>query len=295
MDQYAYDVAFSFLDSDGDLVRQIQDRMEGRFKFFDFRDHQPKLVGTDGHDTLSRVFEDEALTSLVLFRNGWGKRGFTVPELTGIRNRGHQQGYGFLLVVVADDHPELPTFFPRTAIWYGLRQYGLNGLIPVIDAHLKRNGGEPSEASVEGAMAAVKRAQVLEEARRQYLRVRVDPDGFRWVSEAMRFQEHLRDKARSIKDVPLQIEGHPGNVLCVTAPLFGRLNTSLRPAGDSWFMWCGFYAANDRNEQHQVAEMICWPDLDADHEPAWRVEERWLRTEALVERVLCKLAACMKR
>lgn len=119
---FLYDIAFSFLDQDRDLVRQIEARLDGRLKTFIFPDHQEKLAGTDGQDSFRRVFDEEARTVVVMFREGWGKGGMTGIEMLALKDRAQQQMFEWLMVVVLDEARPPQNFVPKTQVYWDLRQ-----------------------------------------------------------------------------------------------------------------------------------------------------------------------------
>lgn len=297
MKHFAYDVAFSFLDADLAIVRQIVERLEGRLRTFVYTDHQDKLVGTDGQESFRRVFEHDARTVVVLHREDWGRSGMTGIEKLAMKDRGHRELFDWMIVVVLDDARPDSKFIPKTQIYWDYPKYGMDRLIGAIVNHVTRNEGEASEATVDGAMTAAKRAQELEEARRRFLQVRVGSEALhQWVIEGQRFQDLLIKRAKDTSVVPLSCQGEPGAVVTITAPR-ASLTTTFRPDVEMWIMWCGFNAMVagrlGRGETKTVEELSCRPDLDPDHRPAWKVGNRWFLSEHLVEHILKKLARHM--
>src|SRR5262245_37585789 len=218
MRQILYDVAFSFLDADLDLVRQVEERFEGRLKTFVYPDHQQRLVGTDGQESFRQVFEQDARTVVVLFRDGWGKAGMTGVEMLAIKDRAHRELFEWLMVVVLDQARPDPKFVPKTQIYWDYKRYGLDGVAATIVNHVARNGGEASEATIEGAMASAKRARELEEARGRYREGKVFAKaGYYmepvWKEEGTRFQSLLTEKAKATQAVQLTSSGGPGELV----------------------------------------------------------------------------------
>ena len=84
---FKYDVAFSFLAMDEQLAVQINDLLSDRFATFLYSERQREVAGTDGAETFTRVFQDEARVVVVLYRSGWGESPWTRIEATAIRNR----------------------------------------------------------------------------------------------------------------------------------------------------------------------------------------------------------------
>ncbi len=104
MDDYKYEVAFSFLQDDEQLALEIADRIRDRVsvKVFVYSERQDELVGTDGVDVFSRVFGEESRIVPVLCRQGWGETKWTRVEENAIRARGFEEGHDFVLLVKLD-------------------------------------------------------------------------------------------------------------------------------------------------------------------------------------------------
>ncbi len=65
---FKYEVAFSFLTEDEDLVNQINDLLKGRLSTFVYSERQAEIAGTDGEKTFNRVFGSDARIVVVLYR-----------------------------------------------------------------------------------------------------------------------------------------------------------------------------------------------------------------------------------
>ena len=140
--QYKYDVAISFLGRDEDIARQLDNLLKARLNTFVYFDRQVELVGTDGENSLARVFASDSRLSVVLFRKEWGATPFTRIEETAIRSRGYDEGYDFLTVVMLDRESTPPKWLPKNRIWYDYETYGIDRLLPVIEARVQEAGGE---------------------------------------------------------------------------------------------------------------------------------------------------------
>jgi hypothetical protein len=147
---YKYDVAFSFLQDDEQLVLEIADRVRGRVNPYTFvyTERQSELVGTDGMETLSRLFAQEARVVVVMYREGWGETNWTRIEQDAIRNRAFDQGWDFSIFVILDKPATLPAWLPKTRLQFGFERYGIDGLASVIEERVQDKGGTVHTESV---------------------------------------------------------------------------------------------------------------------------------------------------
>lgn len=145
--KFEYDVAFSFLAEDEPVANQINALIKGRLKTFVYSERQSELAGTDGEKTFNEVFGFESRVVVVLYREGWGERGWTQIEETAIRNRAFEEGYEFTLFIPLDPNPTTPKWLPRTQLWFGLGRYGIEGAAGAIEARVQQTGGVVHETS----------------------------------------------------------------------------------------------------------------------------------------------------
>ncbi len=165
---FDYDVAFSFLQEDEGAVREIADALEGRLKTFIYSDHQKELVAKEGIEAFSNVFGRQSRIVVVLYRPGWGDTKWTRIEETAIKNRGLDDGFGFVVMVPMTGNAT-PRWFPRTYIWYGLAQYGARGAAAVIEARFGEAGGNVHVESAAEHAARVARQKQADATRIAYL------------------------------------------------------------------------------------------------------------------------------
>lgn len=166
---FPYDVAFSFLAKDEDLATQINDLIQDRVKTFIYNQKQTEIAGTDGELTFNRIFGSEARTVFVLYREGWGKEGWTLIEETAIRKRAYNEGYGFVLFAPLDKPPKVPEWLPPTQIWIGLDRLGIEGAASVIEARLREAGEEVKEETALDSASRLLR-EIDAEKKRKKLR-----------------------------------------------------------------------------------------------------------------------------
>lgn len=150
--EYEFDVAFSFLKEDEIIANNVNDLIQDRIKTFIYSKNQEGLVGFDGEEKFHEVFGTKSRLVVVFYRQNWGQTPWTRIELTAIKNRSLDQGYGFTIFVPLDKSP-LPIWLPKTIIWFNFERWGTQGLASVIESKLSEEGVElqNSESAVDFA------------------------------------------------------------------------------------------------------------------------------------------------
>jgi hypothetical protein len=167
--QFEFDVAFSFLQQDEAVATQINDLLQDRFKTFIFSKAQESIAGTDGEEIFNAVFGEKARTVAVLYRPGWGDTPWTRIEETAIKNRALlRDGYDFATFVMLEESVSPPKWVPKTRIYYSLPKYGIDGAAGALALRIQDQGGERAIESVAARAERLKRAQSLDEAKRQF-------------------------------------------------------------------------------------------------------------------------------
>src|SRR2546428_12693720 len=147
--EFTYEVAVTYLSEHKAVALRIKDGLAYRPSTFVYDREQPTVVGTntDGVDAFSKVFRHESRVCVVLHSDGWGKVGYTHIEETAIKERALESGWDFLVGVWLDDAVP-PKWIPTTKIWYGFKQYGLDGFISSIVHPATQLGAPPETDSV---------------------------------------------------------------------------------------------------------------------------------------------------
>jgi hypothetical protein len=166
---FKYDVAFSFLRRDENLVVQVDTLLRGRLKTFIPSRREAFVDLMDFEKTVDRIFGHESRIVTVLYRGGWGRTGSALVEETAIRNRAHEEGFDFILLVPLDIPLSLPTWIPKKHIWLGFDRWGVEGMAAVIDARVQQAGGLPREESPLERAQRLERELVSEEQRQAFL------------------------------------------------------------------------------------------------------------------------------
>jgi len=108
VEEHDLDVAISFKSEDANLATDIRGRLGKSLDTFVYTAKQEELAGTDGLETLRKVFRHRAKLVVILFRSGWGETPWTRVEMEAITDRFLKQGPGFLFVITLDSAPPPP-------------------------------------------------------------------------------------------------------------------------------------------------------------------------------------------
>lgn len=167
-DKFVFDAALSFHSLDEAIATQLSDLLQDRFRIFLYSKQQELLAGRDGEEKFNSVFGKDSRIVIVFYRSEWGSTPFTRIEQTAIRNRAYAEGYDFSLFIPMDK--TVPSWLPRTQLWFGLDRFGLKGAAAVIEARIQEKGGEPKTESIGDRAARLQRALQLTEAQEAFFR-----------------------------------------------------------------------------------------------------------------------------
>jgi len=169
MQDYKYEVAFSFLKEDEGLATTLNDLIQEHLATFLYSKKQEEVAATDGEETFNRVFGSDARIVVVLYRPEWGTTPWTRIEETAIRNRAYEEGYDFTVFIPLQHSPVAPSWLPKARIWVGLERWGVEGAASVIESRVQEVGGMLREESVEDRAARLKRQIDQEKRRKSFL------------------------------------------------------------------------------------------------------------------------------
>jgi hypothetical protein len=205
---FKYDVAFSFLKGDEDLVSRIDTLLQARFKTFVPSRREEFIAHTDFERTVHRVFGYEARIVTVLYRGSWGRTGCTLLEETALRNRAHEEGYDFILLVPLDISPSLPPWIPKKQIWLGHDRWGVEGTAAVIEARVQQAGGTTHAETPLDHAKRIERETAFEEARRGFL---CSHEGVRSAQTELsvlfdKIERISRDITKATQKIPLRLD-----------------------------------------------------------------------------------------
>ena len=160
---YAHDVAFSFLSLDEQIATDLNEQLKPHLTTFLYTEHLKEMLGPDGYTKYGHVFRSDARVVVIVYRDGWGARGFTAIEAGAIEQRVHAEGLGFLFVVTApaSTPPTLLPWIPPSFVYCALPVFSIEAAAASIRDHVGRAGATPK---IETA-ADVARRQAQERAR----------------------------------------------------------------------------------------------------------------------------------
>ena len=167
---FKYDVAFSFLQEDEGLATQINDRLQDRYRTFLYSKAQEHLAGTDGVETFTAVFGEQARSVAVLFRDRWGQTPWTRIEETAIKNRVLEHGPDFVTFIMCAPGLKAPRWYPTTRIWFDFETYGLDGAAAVLAKRIQESGGDAVVETLEARAARLERAQQFKDEKEAFAR-----------------------------------------------------------------------------------------------------------------------------
>lgn len=189
VNDFKYDVAFSFVAGDEGLAAQLNDLLQDRLKTFLYSERQAQIAGTDGEQSFNEVFARQARCVVILHRETWGNTNWTRIEETAIRNRAHDEGYDFALFVPLGDAPAVPRWVPKNRLWIGLERWGITAAAAVIEARAQELGAAPQAETLEDRAARHARQTTFEgekaDALSNYTGVVAFNAGFQRVAEAL--------------------------------------------------------------------------------------------------------------
>jgi len=168
-DRFKYDVAFSFLKKDEELACRINDLLRDRVGTFFSPRKEQVIAGADGEEAYSEVLACQARIVVLLYREGWGQTSETRMEESALRDRAHEEGYGFILAIPLETPSSIPKWLPKRQIWRGLERWGIEGAASVIEARVQQAGGAPFEGTPLERAQRIEREIASEEARRMFL------------------------------------------------------------------------------------------------------------------------------
>lgn len=219
LNDYSYDVAFSFLAEDERHALAIKEKLSPALNVFLYNELQDELAGADGLVQLSNVFRHDARIIVVLYRENWGATVWTGVEQTAITDRGITQGWDFVLVISLDSGK--PRWLPETKLFYLFERFGAEMAAGAIEERVRQAGGDPREES------AVERAVRLARWRvdiNQRIQKEQSPEAIQaahvavnvLIQELERLSNEITEKCADISQaVRVQFHREPEKARCV--------------------------------------------------------------------------------
>ncbi len=169
-DDFPYDLALSFLDRDRNIALDLQSKLGAQFKTFVYTSEQARLAGTDGMESLRRVFLEECRLAVVLYRDGWGATKFTSVEERAIKDRCFDGGWDNLLFVVLHENAKPPKWLPKQHIRLSLAEYSIDEAVGAIKRKVQELGAENRRETAKERARRIQKDQELLLAREERLR-----------------------------------------------------------------------------------------------------------------------------
>jgi hypothetical protein len=168
IEDFEYDVAFSFNALDEGIATQLNDLLSPRLKTFIYSERQREIAGTDGQEKFSEVYGQTARLVVVLFRPEWGETPWTRVERDAIKNRSLNDGWDFTTFVPTVERPQMPPWLPKTRLYVGLQRWGIEAAAAVIEARVAELGGNPREETVVERADRFARAAKLKQKQEEF-------------------------------------------------------------------------------------------------------------------------------
>lgn len=308
IEDFRYDVAFSFLSEHEGLALRLSDGLTDRLSTFVYTREQPDVIGrnTDGVEAFTNVFRYESRVCVILHSDGWGKTGYTQMEESAVKERALEHGWEFLIGVCLDATAP-PRWIPSTKIWYGYSKYGLEGLLATIDNRVAELGGRPKQDSVLEKAARTQRESDFLDAKQLFS---TSTAGFKAIQdEVARLPELLSKRVTDLMNVYPSLElifaknDSPYRSVAASSPhgsfvLYWQpqYSNSLRNAGMLIVEWGGRFSYHGMaGGPPKLGSFSAEPTIDYARRIVWEVPKRDqpLDSEALFdylfERILARI------
>lgn len=161
------DIALSFMMPDIALARRLYLALSETSTVFFFERSQEEITGRHGDEVFRKPFLD-ARVSVVLYRQGYGEKGWTGVERTAISEACLANGYRNLFVVVTESNSKVPPWVPATHIYFNVETFPEEQLIGAIRSKVLELGGEPQPMSAEKRAGILKENQRFEADRKRF-------------------------------------------------------------------------------------------------------------------------------
>jgi hypothetical protein len=143
----------------------------------------------------------------VRIRPEWGSTPWTRIELTAIKNRAFAQGYDFATFIVTVPETPIPTWLPRTRIWYDLQRFGLDGAAAVLAARIEERGGVAVEETLADRAARLGRAQKFDREKKAFAE---SEEGVKASHAAyLRLMSDIKGNSDTLRSVGCRLQDRP--------------------------------------------------------------------------------------
>jgi hypothetical protein len=202
-EKHDLDVAISFKSEDASLANDIRGRLGKSLDTFVYTAKQEELAGTDGLETLRKVFRHRAKLVVILFRSGWGETPWTRVEMEAITDRFLKEGPGFLFVITLDSAAP-PPWLPDKLLRFNLDDFGVEQAVGAIKARALEVGSvlhypssaERARLAAEEAEFGKERARLLRSEEGVQQATAAARDLFRLIAEGAKQAESAAPSLR---------------------------------------------------------------------------------------------------
>jgi hypothetical protein len=212
IDDFEYDIAFSFNALDEGIATQLNDLLSPRLRTFVYSERQREIAGTDGQERFSEVYGKTARLVVVLFRPEWGETPWTRVERDAIKNRSLSEGWDFTTFVPTVDRPQMPPWLPKTRLYVGLQRWGIEAAAAVIESRAAERGSSAHEETVAERADRLRRARDLKEKQEQFQST----------------EAGVQSARRAYEDFSLAIESHAKSIAAAGVKMEAKRSQELR-------------------------------------------------------------------
>jgi hypothetical protein len=299
---YKYDIAFSFLKKDQQIIEQLFLLLKDKVKCFVYFNEQEKLAGRNGENVFNNVFAIEARMIVVAYDDEWGETPWTRVEETAIRNRAHDEGYDFVTLMPVKSGLQAPKWLPKNRIWLGLETYGIEKAAIVLESRVQELFGEVKQLSAQDII--IQEAELIEIRTINKKRIQ-SLEGVKILSEEYeKFKiifnekyENLKNKLPNwhLKIFENNMRGH--SVYSYGHTLFfykiQPYSNTAENAGIKICIWDGYIKSNMRKtdpfyEYKEIHKIEYFISLNNFNEAVWIADEKEISTEKLIDDILLK-------
>ena len=231
-----FDVALSFFARDVGTARQLYERLSEDLSVFFYERAQDEVTGREGDEVFRTPFLTARL-AVILFRNGYGEKGWTGVERTAIGEACLKQGYKNLFVVAMEPYPTIPNWIPTTHIYADISLLPLEQLVGAIKLKLLELGVRPEPMTME---RRAKLHQINEKYEIDRKFFRAGPNGMEvFYAELAKLFGEIDRKCTALRISQIKVEERHNSGRCV-----------IRNDKVSMAVYCRFsgYGTIDREE-----------------------------------------------
>ena len=286
--EFKYDIAFSFLKKDQDLITKLFNLLKDKLDCFVYFNEQEKLAGRNGENIFNDVFAKESRMVVVAYDEDWGNTNWTRVEETAIRNRGHDEGYDFVTLMPIKSGVAAPKWLPKNRIWLGLKHYGLDTAAAVLESRVLELFGEIKQLSAEDKI--IKEAELMQLREKNKTTINSISGVELAIKEFQNFKTILNEKIETLKeklpDWHLKIIDNcekEQNIMSNSHTLFYTWAQQHRNTGENTgvkiAIWNGYFTRDLRKtdpfwDYRKIKMENYFIDLDDFGKSVWKLENR---------------------